>query len=45
MSLSVLNLRVHATPEESYNLMYHNEDFLKSIWENQAFRGEWPELG
>jgi hypothetical protein len=28
------------TPEEAYNLLYHNDDFLRSIWESQGFRGE-----
>lgn len=27
-------------PEEIYKLMYHNEDFLRSIWDKQGFRGE-----
>jgi len=26
------------TPEEAYNLLYHNDDFLRSIWESQGFR-------
>lgn len=30
--------RIRATPEESYRLLFHNDAFLKAIWEKQGFK-------